>query len=125
MLCPAVSDPFYGRGYRLFAFVHQALLIPIIGKFIVWTSLKFKLAKPNDVLEIKVFVSDSEEHFSDCDRKNVSGQGISSATSRKQDNGLHANSVMSGNSMNSNGSSHFNCGDAPLVLQGNGHAKQL
>lgn len=33
MLCPAVSDPFHGPYYRLFAIMHQILLIPSLGKF--------------------------------------------------------------------------------------------
>ncbi|KAK7489316.1 hypothetical protein BaRGS_00019424 [Batillaria attramentaria] len=32
MLCPAVSDPFHGPYYRLFAIAHQVLLIPSLGK---------------------------------------------------------------------------------------------
>lgn len=32
MLCPAVSDPFHGPYYRLFAITHQCLLIPSLGK---------------------------------------------------------------------------------------------
>ncbi|KAH9487905.1 hypothetical protein Btru_067429 [Bulinus truncatus] len=35
MLCPAVSDPFHGRFYRLFAMVHQLILIPSLGKLLV------------------------------------------------------------------------------------------
>lgn len=60
MLCPAVSDPFYGRGYRLCAMVHQMILIPVIGKFIVKTSYYFNLAPNVDVKETPVFVSDTK-----------------------------------------------------------------
>ncbi|XP_015912607.1 transmembrane protein 164 [Parasteatoda tepidariorum] len=32
MVCPAVSDPFYGPNYRIYALFHQAALILLIGK---------------------------------------------------------------------------------------------
>lgn len=57
MLCPAVSDPFYGRGYRLCAMVHQMILIPVIGKLIVAGSYYFRLSGEVSVIETPVFVS--------------------------------------------------------------------
>jgi len=50
MLCPAVSDPFYGPNYRWFALIHQQLLILVFGKIytlLVYTGLKLKFLRRN------------------------------------------------------------------------------
>lgn len=57
MLCPAVSDPFYGRLYRICGMCHQLILIPAIGKFVAATANYFKLCQPSEVPEKLVFVS--------------------------------------------------------------------
>ncbi|GFN85948.1 transmembrane protein 164 [Plakobranchus ocellatus] len=43
MLCPAVSDPFRGKFYRLFAIAHQFVLIPTLGKVFVMIARAFNL----------------------------------------------------------------------------------
>ena len=39
IICPAVSDPFYGPNYRLWAILHQTALILLIGKIYTKLSL--------------------------------------------------------------------------------------
>ncbi|CAL1535852.1 unnamed protein product [Lymnaea stagnalis] len=43
MLCPAVSDPFHGKFYRLFAICHQFILIPTLGKLFVVLARSFNI----------------------------------------------------------------------------------
>lgn len=43
-MCPAVSDPFYGRGYRMCAVAHQTIVVLLHGK--VYTIIAKKLLPP-------------------------------------------------------------------------------
>ena len=40
-MCPAVSDPFYGRWYRVAATIHQTAAICVHGKIYTWILSKF------------------------------------------------------------------------------------
>lgn len=43
ILCPAVSDPFSGPMYRIFAIMHQAISLPLLGKLLNWIGLQISL----------------------------------------------------------------------------------
>ncbi|KAL3848014.1 hypothetical protein ACJMK2_018899 [Sinanodonta woodiana] len=62
MLCPAVSDPFYGPYYRLFAFVHQMLALPLLGKLIVFISQTAGIKPDSHVNEIQAFKGSNQAH---------------------------------------------------------------
>ncbi|KAK3609705.1 hypothetical protein CHS0354_011392 [Potamilus streckersoni] len=65
MLCPAVSDPFYGPYYRLFAIVHQMLALPVLGKIIVFISQTAGIKPDNHVNEIQAFKGSNQTQKED------------------------------------------------------------
>lgn len=122
MLCPAISDPFYGRLYRLCGMTHQLLLIPIIGKFVVATSIKFNIAKPNDIYETKVFVRELNES-SDND---TATEAVPSSTKNVlPDSVKHRNGMYTDHVTDQNGSLQTYSGDASSTRQKMGTQSKL
>ncbi|XP_065311524.1 transmembrane protein 164 isoform X3 [Dermacentor albipictus] len=57
MLCPAVSDPFYGPHYRLWALAHQFLLVLVAGK--LYTTVCAWLLR---VTRLRICCSTGQDH---------------------------------------------------------------
>lgn len=53
MLCPAVSDPFSGPMYRIFAIIHQAVSLPFMGKLLNWIGLQLSLDRQEQSSQVE------------------------------------------------------------------------
>ena len=51
MVCPAVSDPFYGQFYRMWAAVHQSITVLVHGKLYTLIAQKLLSSKHHLVTE--------------------------------------------------------------------------
>lgn len=73
MLCAAILDPFEGQNYRMWTFIHQGLLCPLLCKLFCYISdfflTKFSLTKVKPTLEcvfpIKNNFDDNEKLYED------------------------------------------------------------
>ncbi|XP_035828391.1 transmembrane protein 164, partial [Aplysia californica] len=92
MLCPAVSDPFHGKYYRLFAIAHQFILIPCQGKLFVLIAKAFGLLpadNPPDQCPAGEAVKSPSSNYcvgnNTCCSSNVSCESTASSAKRLDD----------------------------------------
>ncbi|XP_003698940.1 transmembrane protein 164 isoform X1 [Apis florea] len=78
MLCAAILDPFEGQNYRMWTFIHQGLLCPLLCKLFCYVSdfflTKFSLTKVKPTLEC---VFPTRNNFDDNEKlyEDTSGNG--------------------------------------------------
>lgn len=69
MLCPAILDPFEGQNYRMFVFVHQGILCPLLSKLFCYVVdyllTKCTLTKIKSTLEVAL----PKRHFENENNK--------------------------------------------------------
>ncbi|XP_063430760.1 transmembrane protein 164-like [Mytilus trossulus] len=81
MLCPAISDPFYGPYYRLCALFHQTLVLPFLAKFMYWICKKASPLTVCDLEETKLIdIMKGCLSGSESSRQEVDNQGQEGVT---------------------------------------------
>lgn len=126
MLCPAVSDPFYGRLYRVCGMGHQLVLIPLVGKFVAATGNYFKSTASLEIPEKLVFVS---QPVTSSSANSVCATGVDSYTRKDHienlQNGSHLeNSALSKDKNGYLPNSGSGGGDIGESSSSNGHIKK-
>lgn len=71
MLCPAVSDPFHGPFYRIFAICHQLFLILTLGKVFVIIARALNLLQYNNQLKASFCEPENSSPVTTCYRSGV------------------------------------------------------
>lgn len=83
MLCSAVSDPFDGPNYRLFAVLHQAILCPFLCKLF---SVLF--SRSNQIqLDVKIITNNSQALYKEYDNQTIGvpSAGVQTGTAARID----------------------------------------
>lgn len=84
MLCPAVSDPFHGRFYRLFAICHQLILIPSLGKLFVILARAFRILPCNNPPDVACLSEAFSYEAQQCCPKSTCSQDSTTATCARE-----------------------------------------